>query len=130
MAIQRAIFATKGQMFRFLKKVKAESQERTMKISKENQSKIKNFLKVNLDTLQGQQLTEFMEKYDIREAGSVEMMLLDHGMPGEFIAFKNPSKPDTYFVTAYEMVEKILFLETLTPEGRENLNNNSPVRIN
>ena len=87
-----------------------------MKISKDNRMKIKNFLKVNLDTLQGQQLTEFMEKYEIREAGAAEMMLLDHGMPDEFVAF-NSSKPDTYFVTAYEMIEKILFLETLTPEG-------------
>jgi hypothetical protein len=88
-----------------------------MPISKDNKLKIKNFLKVNLDTLQGQQLTEFMEKYDIREAGSVEMMLLDHGMPGEFLAFKHSTKADTYFVTTYDMIEKILFLETLTPEG-------------
>lgn len=87
-----------------------------MPISHENKMKIKNFLKVNLDTLQGQQLSEFMEKYDIREAGSVEMMLLDHGLPGQFIAFKHASKPETYFVTTYDMVEKILFLETL-PDG-------------
>jgi len=45
------------------------------------------------------------------------MMLLDHGMPGEFLAFKHSSKADTYFVTTYDMIEKILFLETLTPEG-------------
>jgi hypothetical protein len=100
-----------------------------MAITKENRLKIKNFLKVNLDTLQGQQLSDFMERYDIREAGSVEMMMLDHGMPGDFIAFKSQSKEDTYFVTTYDMVEKILFLETLDPTN-DILSNPQAVRIN
>lgn len=79
-----------------------------------NKLKIKEFLKTNLETLQGQELANFMEKYEIREAGRTEMMLLDMGMPGQFVAFKSPSKEDTYFVTSYEMVEKILFLEPMS----------------
>lgn len=88
-----------------------------MALNKEHKIKIKNFLKVNLETLQGTQLSDFMEKYDIREAGAGEMMLLDHGMPGKFVAFKSQSKENTYFVTTYDMVEKILFLETLNPDS-------------
>ncbi len=88
-----------------------------MSISRDNKIKIKNFLKVNLETLQGNQLADFMERHEIREAGSVEMMLLDHGMPGQFVAFKNEAKPDSYFVTTYEMVEKILVLESLNPDS-------------
>lgn len=91
-------------------------------ISKQNKIKIKNFLKTNLETLQGKNLNEFMEKYDIKEASSTEMMLLDYGMPGKFIAFKN-QKEDSYFVTTYEMVEKILFLETLDPDSTLKENN-------
>lgn len=98
-----------------------------MPISKENKLKIKNFLKVNLDTLQGKQLSDFMERYDIREAGPAEMMLLDHGMPGQFLAFRNPE--GNYHVTTYDMVEKILFLETLDPTN-DILDNPQVVRIN
>jgi hypothetical protein len=100
-----------------------------MAISREHKIKIKNFLKVNLETLQGQQLADFSERYDIREAGAAEMMLLDHGCPGQFIAFKKPDC-DSYHVTTYDMVEKILFLETLdatSPLKEEIL---GPVRIN
>lgn len=97
-------------------------------ISREHKLKIKNFLKVNLETLQGQQLTDFMEKYDIRQAGAAEMMLLDHGMPGKFVAFKKPDDA-SYFVTTYEMMEKILFLETLDPDSPLK-NELAPVRIN
>lgn len=100
-----------------------------MPISRENKIKIKNFLKVNLETLQGNQLTDFMDRHEIREAGSVEMMLLDHGMPGQFVAFKNESKPDSYFVTTYEMVEKILVLESLNPDSSLK-DDFAPVRIN
>lgn len=85
-----------------------------MAISRDHKIKIKNFLKVNLETLQGQQLADFMEKYDIREAGAGEMMLLDHGCPGQFVAFKK-NEENSYYVTTYDMVEKILFLETLDP---------------
>jgi len=99
-----------------------------MQISRENKLKIKNFLKVNLETLQGQQLTDFMERYDIREASAGEMMLLDHGMPGKFVAFKKPDD-DSYFVATYEMMEKILFLETLDPTN-DILNNPQVMRIN
>ena len=100
-----------------------------MSLSREHKIKIKEFLKVNLETLQGNQLTEFMERYDIREAGAGEMMLLDHGMPGKFVAFKSQTKEDCYFVTTYEMMEKILFLETLDPTN-DILNNPEPIRIN
>lgn len=100
-----------------------------MAISKVHKSKIKQYLKVNLETLQGQQLTDFMERHEIREAGSVEMMMLDHGYPGAFVAFRNQHKPDSYFVTTYEMMEKILFLETLDPES-EVLKDHPPIRIN
>jgi len=99
-----------------------------MPLSRDNKLKIKNFLKVNLETLQGNNLSEFMEKYDIREASPVEMMLLDHGCPGQFVAFKNQSK-DSYFVTTYEMLEKILFLETLDPTNNI-LSDPQMVRIN
>lgn len=100
-----------------------------MPISTQNKIKIKQYLKVNLETLQGEQLKDFMERHDIREAGSVEIMMLDHGYPGAFVAFKNPHKPDSYFVTTYEMIEKILFLETLDPENSI-LKDHSPIRIN
>lgn len=100
-----------------------------MPLSREHKLKIKNFLKVNLETLQGQHLTDFMEKYDVREAGAGEMMLLDHGMPGKFVAMKSPSKENSYFVTTYEMMEKILFLETLDPDSSLKTDF-SPIRIN
>lgn len=88
-----------------------------MALNRESKLKIKNFLKVNLETLQGQQLSDFMTRYDIKEASATEMMLLDHGMPGKFVAMKTPSEENTYFVTTYEMMEKILFLETLDPDS-------------
>jgi hypothetical protein len=84
-------------------------------IDKKNRIKVKEFLKVNLETLKGEDLAAFMEKYEIREAGSVEMMLLDHGMPGQFVAIRN-SNPNSYYVATMEMVEKILFLNELDPE--------------
>jgi hypothetical protein len=100
-----------------------------MMINTANKIKIKEYLKVNLETLQGQQLTDFMERHDIREAGNVEIMMLDHGYPGAFVAFKNQHKPDSYFITTYEMMEKILFLDTLDPDNSI-LKEQSPVRIN
>jgi hypothetical protein len=72
--------------------------------------KIKNFLKTNLDMLKGKDLASFMEKYDIREAGREEMMMIDIGFPGKFLAFKNEEK-GTYFITTYDVMEKILVLE-------------------
>lgn len=103
-----------------------------MSLSRDHKIKIKNFLKVNLETLQGKNLSDFMERYDIREAGAAEMMLLDHGMPGKFVAFKSPSKEGTYFVTTYEMMEKILFLESLDPDSslKDELAPLSVTRIN
>jgi hypothetical protein len=71
--------------------------------------KIKEFLKVNLSTLKGAELASFMEKYDIKEAESGEMMLLDMGFPGQFVAFKN--EKGSYFVARCEVMEKILVLE-------------------
>lgn len=79
--------------------------DRTQKI------KIKNFLKVNLSTLKGDDLATFMEKYEIHEAGPGEMMLLDMGFPGKFMAFKNECKQNSYFVASQEIMEKILVLE-------------------
>lgn len=99
-----------------------------MPISRDHKIKIKNFLKVNLETLQGNQLTEFMEKYEVREAGPTEMMLLDHGMPGKFVAIKRQDSSG-YFVTTYEMIEKILFLETLNPDSSLK-DDFAPIRIN
>jgi len=78
-----------------------------------NKLKIKEFLKTNLETLQGQDLQDFMEKYELRTADRTEMMLLDMGYPDQFVAFRS-SKEDTYFVASYEMVEKILFLEPMS----------------
>lgn len=78
--------------------------------------KIKNFLKTNLEMLKGQDLKTFMEKYDIREAGREEMMMIDMGFPGKFLAFKNEEK-GTYYVTTYDIMEKILVLE---PEKVDN----------
>jgi hypothetical protein len=90
-----------------------------MKIDMANKLKVKEFLRVNLETLKGEQLAEFMEKYDVREAGTIEMMMIDHGMPGKFLAFKQEDEPGMYFVTSIEMVEKILFLEpeSLKPDS-------------
>lgn len=86
-------------------------------MKKKDTVKIKNFLKVNIETLQGQDLTNFMEKYGIREASRTEMMLLDFGAPGKFMAFRNEKNPESYFVATTDMVEKILFLETLDPDS-------------
>ena len=84
-------------------------------IDKKNKIKVKEFLKVNLETLKGEDLAAFMEKYDIRVAGAVEMMMLDHGMPGQFVAIRS-SESNSYCVATLEMVEKILFLNSLDPE--------------
>lgn len=73
--------------------------------------KVKTFLKANLQTLQGEELGAFMEKYDIREAESGEIMLLDMGYPGKFIAFRNENKQGSYFVASMDVVDKILVLE-------------------
>lgn len=89
-----------------------------MKLDTGKKLKVKEFLRVNLETLKGEDLAAFMEKYEVREAGTVEMMMLDHGMPGKFLALKQ-DKPGMYFVTSIEMVEKILFLdpESLNPDS-------------
>jgi hypothetical protein len=89
-----------------------------MKIDMAKKLKVKEFLKVNLETLKGPQLAEFMDKYEVREASSVEMMMIDHMMPDSFLAIKQ-EKPGMYYVTAFEVVEKILFLEpeNLTPDS-------------
>jgi hypothetical protein len=88
---------------------------RKVMLDKKNKLKVKEFLKVNLETLKGEDLAAFMEKYDIREAGAVEMMMLDHGMPGQFVAIRS-SEPNSYYVATLAMVEKILFLNSLDPE--------------
>lgn len=72
--------------------------------------KIKNFLKSNLDVLKGNELGYFMDKYKIHEVGREEMMMIDMGFPGKFLAFKNEEK-GTYFITTCEIMEKILVLE-------------------
>jgi hypothetical protein len=77
--------------------------------------KIKEFLKVNLETLQGDSLREFVEKYEIGEVNSVQMMLLDHGGTEGFIALGNPHKPGSYFLATEDTLEKILLLSPLDP---------------
>jgi len=82
----------------------------------EKRFKIREFLRVNLTTLQGEPLAEFMEKYDIAEVNSVQMMLIDHGGCEDFIALGNPKKPGHYFLATEDVLEKILLLAPLDPE--------------
>jgi hypothetical protein len=90
----------------------------------EKRFKIKQFLKGNLDVLQGEALAEFMEKYDIAEVNSVQMMLLDHSGVGDFIAMGNPHKPGHYFFATEDTLEKILLLAPLDPETENILEGN------
>jgi len=81
--------------------------------------KVKEFLKANLDMLQGGNLQEFMDKYGILEANYVQMMILDQGMSGHYIALGNPKNPGHYFVATEDVLEKILILAPLDPKTEE-----------
>jgi hypothetical protein len=78
--------------------------------------KIREFLRVNLTTLQGESLSEFMDKYDVGEVNAVQMMLIDHAGGGDFIALGHPNKPGHYFLATEDTLEKILLLAPLDPE--------------
>ena len=81
-------------------------------MDQKNRLKIREFLKVNLGTLQGDALDDFVGKYNIREADAMQMMLLDMGgMYDSFVAVPHPTKPKTHFVMSAEMADKILVLE-------------------
>ena len=82
----------------------------------QNRFKIRDFLKVNLNTLKGEGLREFVEKYDIGEVNSVQMMILDAGGSDGFIALGVPDKPGHYFLATEDTLEKILLLAPLDPE--------------
>lgn len=81
-----------------------------MALNAENRLKIRGFLTVNLSTLQGEALREFMERYSVEEANVVQMMLLDFGFPEGFVAVPHPTKPKTHCVITADMAEKILVL--------------------
>lgn len=82
----------------------------------QNRFKVREFLRVNLTTLQGEPLREFMERYSVMEANAVQMMILDQGMQGHYIAFGNPERSAHYFVATEDVMEKILLLAPLNPE--------------
>ena len=82
----------------------------------QNRHKIKEFLRVNLTTLQGGALREFVDKYEIGEVNSVQMMILDAGGSDGFIALGVPDKPGHYFLATEDTLEKILLLAPLDPE--------------
>ena len=81
-----------------------------------NKFKISQFLKVNLSTLKGAELQEFMDKYEVLEVNSVQMMLLDHSGSDNFVSVPNPDKPGHYCIITRDMMEKILLLSPLDPE--------------
>jgi len=89
-----------------------------MPIDKANIVKIRNFLRTNLEVLKGEDLEAFVEKYEVKEAGPIEMMILDMGFPDGFVAVPHPSKEKTHYVMSADMAEKILFL---TDEVKENI---------
>lgn len=72
--------------------------------------KVRDFLRTNLATLKGNDLQTFLEKYDVREAGPVEMMILDAGMSGDFFSVGHPTKDKTHYVISADMADKILVL--------------------
>lgn len=78
--------------------------------------KIREFLKVNLTTLQGEALGEFVGRYDIGEINSVQMMILDASGSDKFIALPNPAKAGHYYIATEDTLEKILLLAPLDPE--------------
>lgn len=82
-----------------------------MPLDAKNKCKIRDFLRVNLSTLQGGALGEFMERYEVKEASMVEMMLLDFGAPDGFVAVPHPTKEKTHFLISADMADKILVLE-------------------
>jgi hypothetical protein len=88
-----------------------------MPIDKANIVKIRNFLRTNLEVLKGEDLAAFVEKYEVREAGPIEMMILDMGFADGFIAVPHPSKEKTHHVISMEMAEKILYLDELVKEN-------------
>jgi hypothetical protein len=72
--------------------------------------KVREFLRTNLYNLEGEDLREFIERHEVREAGSVEMMILDMGMSGEFRSVAHPTKKNTHYVISAKMADKILAL--------------------
>lgn len=75
-----------------------------------NKQKIRDFLRVNLSTLQGDALGEFVDRYGVQEANMVQMMLLDFGAPEGFVAVPHPDKEKTHFFITSDMADKILVL--------------------
>jgi hypothetical protein len=76
--------------------------------------KVRNFLRTNLETLKGEDLNAFVERYDIREAGYVEMIMLDMGgMSDDFVSVAHADKPKTHWVITADMADKILYLDEL-----------------
>jgi hypothetical protein len=79
---------------------------------------VRNFLRTNLETLKGDDLQAFVERYDVREAGHVEMMMLDMGgMSDDFVSVAHHEKPRTHWVISADMAEKILYLDELVKEN-------------
>lgn len=79
---------------------------------------VRNFLRTNLETLRGDDLQAFVERYDVREAGHVEMMMLDMGgMSDDFVSVAHAEKPRTHWVISADMAEKILYLDELVKEN-------------
>lgn len=81
-----------------------------------NRFKIREFLKVNLSTLQGDALGEFVGRYDIGEINSVQMMIIDMAGDDKFVALPNPANPGHYYIANEDTLEKILLLAPLDPE--------------
>jgi hypothetical protein len=80
--------------------------------------KVRNFLRTNLETLRGDDLAAFVERYDVREAGHVEMMMLDMGgMGDDFVSVAHHEKPKTHWVITADMADKILYLDELVKEN-------------
>jgi hypothetical protein len=86
---------------------------------KSNQKiKVRDFLRTNLETLRGEDLAAFVERYGVREAGHVEMMMLDMGgMSDDFVSVAHHEKPKTHWVITADMADKILYLDDLVEEN-------------
>jgi len=79
---------------------------------------VRNFLRTNLETLKGEDLAAFVERYGVREASHVEMMMLDMGgMSDDFMSVAHHEKPKTHWVITADMAEKILYLDKLVEEN-------------
>lgn len=75
--------------------------------------KVRDFLRTNLATLKGNDLQTFLEKYNVREANYVEMMILDMSMSGDFLSVSHPTKERTHYVISADMADKILILSDI-----------------